>query len=400
MSDVEKLLAAFESGALLRPSSEVPNLVDLSRAIALLAGSDQIQPTPLSAWFSDSIGSTDHLVFVLADGLGLTLIEGLPRGSFLSTHLAAELRTVFPSATAVALTSIGTGQWPARHGISGWWTHLPEIEAAATILPFVKRADGRSLTDRGVTPEQVFPAPPVMGDMTRDALALFPSHIAGSIYSAYFAGGKARQSYRGLHEAVDIIVERVRTADRPTYTYMYTPRVDETVHRCGVGHPQVRSALADLDRQMERLEAGLVGPSRLVLSADHGFLDVADGAKHQIRGSDPLMGLLRFTPSGDARVLYLHVCDGAHERVRARFRERFGERFLLIMVDEAEALELFGPGPILPQTRRRMGDLIAISAGTDVIEYRPGSGPARITGDVSHHSGLTPSEMMVPLVIA
>ncbi len=98
--------------------------------------------------------------------------------------------------------------------------------------------------------------------------------------------------------------------------------------------------------------------------------------------------------------MYLHVRDGAHGRVRARFRERFGDRFLLITVDEAEALDLFGPGPILPLTRRRMGDLIAISAGTDVIEYRPGSGPARMAGDVSHHSGLTPSEMRVPLVIA
>ncbi len=110
--------------------------------------------------------------------------------------------------------------------------------------------------------------------------------------------------------------------------------------------------------------------------------------------------MLRFNPSGDARVLYLHVCDGAHERVRARFRERFGDRFLLITLDEAEALHLFGPGPILPHTRRRMGDLIAISAGSDVIEYRPGSRPAQITGDVSHHSGLTPAEMRVPLVIA
>jgi hypothetical protein len=300
----------------------------------------------------------------------------------------------------VALTSIATGQWPASHGITGWWTHLPEIEAAATILPFVRRADGQSLTDRGVTPEQAFPAPPVMRAMTRDALALFPSHIAGSIYSAYFTGGRVRRGYRGFQEAVDIVLERLRTADGPTYTYLYTPRVDETVHRCGVGHPQVRSALIDLDRQLERLKTGLSGSGRMVLSADHGFLDVAEGAKHQIRGSDPLLESLRFTPSGDARVLYLHVRDGAHERVRARFRERFGERFLLITVDEAEALDLFGPGPISPLTRRRMGDLIAISAGTDVIEYRPGIGPARISGDVSHHSGLTPSEMRVPLVIA
>jgi hypothetical protein len=100
------------------------------------------------------------------------------------------------------------------------------------------------------------------------------------------------------------------------------------------------------------------------------------------------------------RVLYLHVKDGAEDRVRELIRKTFGDRFLLISADEAEALELLGPGPLSSATRNRTGDLIAISAGPDVIAYQPGRGTGRWMSQAAQHSGLTPQEMLVPLVIA
>lgn len=110
MSDVDRLLAAFESGSLLRPSPDSLNIIDLSRAIALTAGAQGIEPTPRTDRIINSIGSQEHLLFILADGLGMNLIEPLAETSFLSSHLMFELSTVFPSATAVALTSIRYGR--------------------------------------------------------------------------------------------------------------------------------------------------------------------------------------------------------------------------------------------------------------------------------------------------
>ena len=81
--------------------------------------------------------------------------------------------------------------------------------------------------------------------------------------------------------------------------------------------------------------------------------------------------------------------------MRELFRERFGDRFFLIDADEAEELELFGPGPMSAETRRRIGGLIAVSRGVDVVQYRPYADPM-----VGHHSGLTPDEMMIPLIVA
>jgi Type I phosphodiesterase / nucleotide pyrophosphatase len=400
MSDVEGLLAAFSVGELARPSSAVPNIIDLSRALVWLAGAEDVEASAGSTALASMIGPSEHLVFVLVDGLGLNLLERLPANAFLSKHLATELRTVFPSTTAVAVTSLATSQWPNQHAVTGWWTHLPEVGASATILQFVKRSDQKSLRYHGLTLEQAFPAPSIMSKIARDTLALFPDKVGSSVYSTYFCGGKPRQSYRNLQEAVDITIKRVQSAGCPTYTYIYTSRIDDEAHRCGLGRPEVQAALFDMNRELERLAGGVGGRGRIVVSADHGFLDAGRPERHQIRWSDQVMSYLRFPPSGDARVMYLHMKEGAEFPIRQYFQRRFGERFLLITVDEAEELQLLGPGPISAEAKRRVGDLILISRGRDVIEYRPpGGNTGRIMSEASQHSGLTPAEMRVPLVV-
>ena len=112
------------------------------------------------------------------------------------------------------------------------------------------------------------------------------------------------------------------------------------------------------------------------------------------------MSAVSSAPSGDARVLYFHLRDGGEARVREYFRRRYGARFLLITTDEAERKGLFGPGALSPRARSRLGDLMAISYGAHMIEYRMAWGIGRIMAQASHHSGLTPSEMRVPLILA
>lgn len=400
MSDIEQLVARFEAGDLLRPSCAVPNLVDLARALAWLAGAQHVELTEGAARLAELIGPCAHLVFILADGLGMNLVEALPSSAFLPRHLVAELRTVFPSSTAVALTTLATGAWPNRHGVTGQWTHLPEIRNAGALLPFTTRVGGQSLTELGITVEQAFPLPSLMCSARRDTLAVLPAPIADSLSSAYFSGRKARRGYGTLAEAMDIIIARVQEAEAPTYTYLYTPRVDLEAHRFGVKGPGVQAALLELERELERLAEGLRGRARIVLIADHGLLDTPVAQRHLMRPTADLFDVLQFPPSGDARVMYLHVRDGARERIRRSFKERYGDRFLVISVDEAETHELFGPGPIASRTRNRLGDLIVIASGAEVIEYAPTWGTARFLSIASHHSGLTPAEMRIPLVLA
>ena len=399
MSDIDRLLARFETGTLLRPSPHVPNLVDLARALARLTGARHEALTPQAARLAQRIGPAEHLVVIMADGLGLRMVEMTEPTSTLASHMVEELRTVFPSTTATALTTFATGAWPGQHGVTGQWTHLPEIDGSAAPLLFAARAGGRSLAALGLTVEQVFPLPAWMASLPRDCLALLPEDMVRSVSAAYFRGNQPRAGYRTLAAAIDCVARRIETASGPTYTYLYTPTIDLEAHRYGARHPAARAAVGLLDGQIRRLAERLGGRARLVVTADHGHLDTPVAARHWLKPGPDLAASLLHPPSGDSRVMYLRPRDGAEARVRQRWRERYGDRFLVITTEEAEAIELFGPGPLSPLTRARLGDLIVISAGADAIEYVPNGRIDRLMEVISHHSGLTPAEMRVPLVV-
>ena len=400
MTGAESLIDAFESGRLLPPRFDHPNLVDLARATAKLCGVSGMDLSPPADVMAKSVGDSDHIVLVMADGVGMNLVESMPRSSFLRRHLQEELLTVFPSTTSVALTSLATGQWPSTHAVTGWWTHLPELGSSATILEYTARSDGRDLRDRGVDPDSAFPVRSIWTSIPRDVLLIVPKRIAGSVYSEYFAGGRETVGYSSVSDGVTKTIDHVNSAEGSTFTYLYVPRVDGIAHIHGITRPEVRHALTKVDSEIERLVLAIGSRARVVVTADHGLLDAPAPNRHTLRPTPDLRTLLRFAPSGDARVIYLHTWDWARERIRTYFERRFGDRFLLVDTDDALALGLFGPGEPSDESRSRFGDIVAISAGHDILEYAVGPRAGGMVKLNSHHSGMTPDEMRIPMIVA
>ena len=400
MSGTESLVQAFESGALVRPRHDRLNLVDLGRAIVSLSGGCGVELSPSAAEIAAKIGDAHHIVLVMADGVGMDLVESMPRSSFLPKRLQDEMLTVFPSTTSVALTSLTTGEWPGRHAITGWWTHLPDLGSSATILQYTARNGGRDLRERGIDPRRSFPMSSIWPSITADTQIMVPKSIAVSVYSRYFSGGRTTIAYTSLSDGIDRAIRRVLGAEGKTFTYFYTPRVDTLAHRHGVSRPEVLHGLAEVDNELARLHAAVGSKARIVVTADHGFLDAPPPNRHTLRPSRNLLPLLRFPPSGDARVMYLHTWDWARDRVRRYFERRFDDRFIVIDVEDALAMGLFGPDPPSNEASERLGDLMVISAGADILEYNAERGVGKMMQINSHHSGLSPAEMRIPLVVA
>src|SRR5439155_16170752 len=114
----------------------------------------------------------------------------------------------------------------------------------------------------------------------RDVLTLLPSRIVSSVSSSYFSGTRARIGYESLADVVNFIVARVNYATTPTYTYLYSPRIDTEAHFLGVGHHDVRAIVNELSRVVEQLAGGLDGRARIVVAADHGMLDSPVSARN------------------------------------------------------------------------------------------------------------------------
>lgn len=394
MNDVARLLSWFEEGRLLRPSPEQPATPHLGRAIASLCGAAIELDEPCTL-LRDAIGPSDHYVVVLADGLGMNLVEALPVDAFFRRRLAMEIRSVYPSSTAPALTSFATGRWPNQHAVPGWWTYLPDPGLSTTILPFVERYEQQPLGDLGVSPRQAFPEPVLGGRMSYEMAAMMPDKIADSTYTRYVTGGCDIASYQQLEDAVPVVASRIEQASSPTYTYFYIPIVDTLEHLHGPQSDDVWSAVQQVQEVVADLSQRLGGRARIVVTADHGLVCVPDAARHGYERDARMLALLEVPPTCEPRAPAFHLRDGvACDEFAAMFHDQYGEWFALVGAADAQDLELFGPREPSQEARRRLGDFLAVARGADVLvdaTQEPMAG---------YHGGLLPDEVRIPLILA
>lgn len=396
------LAEAFESGRLLRPDPALPNALHLVQTLAAWAGADPApySPIPLFAELAGTLRERPRLVFVLVDGLGLSILEqhAAPEG-FLREALArgGVLRSVFPSATAAAITTLSTATWPSEHGVTGWWIREPSRSLDFVSLPYVHRGSGESLPEE--LRAELFPIPSWLPRATRPRRVIQPARISDSAYSRYARGEEGDfRGYADLEEAIGFVLEH--TADpTPGYTYLYLPEIDGTSHRYGPTSSEAGAAVAEVEALLTRLAAELPPSARLVASADHGQIEVPREARHALAPDDPLRALLVAPPSGEPRAPLFHVQEGRHEEFRGAFLERFGDRFHLLETAEVDRLRLLGPTPLHPRTRARLGDFMALAEGPDVIFAisEDDTGLLEVRGQ---HGGLHPNEVQIPLLLS
>lgn len=374
--------------------------VDVVRAVAHASGIE----VPLNEHSRDlaaHLRGVDHLVFLLADGLGIDLIDRSPRNSWLRRHTLRSIIAPFPSTTTTAVTSLLTGEHPAQHSVIGWWVHLPEIASPATVFTHDRAVDGRSLADLEVEVATICPTPPMLPRMTRTATFIAPEAIVDSPYTQHMAGPCQRVGYRSHDDAVNAILRSISESDGPTFTYWYTPSPDSEAHEEGVNGHRVFRSMDRLDEAAERLATGLdelSGSWRIVGTADHGHLDLDPHL--EVARDDVLLEYLQCPPAGDMRVQFWHVRPGEEEAFCSGFRQRFGRWFYLLSAAEFEELALFGPGGWSDDTRVRVGTHVSISHGRAALRFAGIPGNVGYQRMQSGHSGLSPAEMRIPLIIA
>ena len=400
MSDVDRMKSLLDAGVLMHPVWGDLSIVDFASAVHDAMGVPDVSMCENGQRIRTLIGDPVHLVLVLADGFGMNFIEGLDRDAFLPNHLVAEMRTVFPSTTPIVLTTLATGCWPGAHSVIGWFVRLAGIDATSTIISYVRTSDRKPLSDLGIRVEDAYPVESRIGKAARAALHIMPAHIVGSAYSNYWTGACSQVGYdaESPEQAVQLALEHVKSARRPTCVYMYLPQVDSLAHKLGAAHEQTLQAARQVDGLLGKLAEGLPPNSRLVMTADHGHLNAPPNKTYTV-GKNDEVALLCTALTGDQRAAYAHVADENFGAFKDAVKAKCGDDFIVLRAAEVEELRLLGPERISNETRRRMGGALVLSTGEAILDYRA------VLGDdvhpmASHHGGLTPAEMRIPLVVA
>lgn len=272
--------------------------------IICLVGMTNIETNSIFA--SSSNDSPNRNLLIVVDGLhpGYITADLMPnlyelgkQGVFGDRHSAA-----FPTVTRVNSPSISTGSYPARHGIIHNTMWLPEMgdDAFSTgnagyLQQLDELTDGQLLTTVSV------------GELMEEAGYLF--FVCGSGGS----GNTLLQNHRGKgkgiwsagsggffvpesagDEASEVLGEQPE--DRPAatvwsfdaylhhalgdsppdFTLMWINEPDAAGHGYGVGSPEAIEAVANVDKQIERIldaheEQGLKDRINIFVTSDHGF---------------------------------------------------------------------------------------------------------------------------------
>jgi hypothetical protein len=198
----------------------------------------------------------------------------------------------------------------------------------------------------------------------------------------------------GSLEAVADGALRVLNAPR-AFVFGYHPRLDAAGHVDGVASQAWKDELVAVDQAVRLLAEQLPTDTLLVITGDHGMVDLRPEEKLDLADHPDLAAGVRIL-GGEARARYVTTVSGATNDVLSAWRARLGDRMWVWTRDEAIATGIFGPR-VTERARERMGDIVAAAHGrVGIVERNVDPAQARLNG---HHGSLTAAEQLVPVLI-
>ena len=397
---IDRVAAWIDEGRLLK--SEGVTSISLSRALARLSGAKlEYEETRDETEIANQIGEHDQILYVLIDGLGLNQRKHFLPGGFFDRSCVRDIRSVFPSTTAAALTSLYSGAWPGIHGVTGWFTYLPEFQQTVIPLVGVERFSKRSMRHYGISFDDITHVPSMLSQINRVGRGYTFRKYRSGAFANWSRGGTEIEGYRSLENGIKRLLRHYESPKRlePAFINFYYSEIDNLSHQYGWDSPEVIREIKRVDRQLKRARAVLPDSVRIVVSADHGHVNVPDEEHKLLIRGDELIDYLLCPHSGEARAPLFHVIPGSESDFYRAFMDRFGDSFQLITPDVAESLRLYGPDPLSSRTRSHLGTFIGIARDASAIEYVDeveGGG----VGHIGMHGGMSRDEVAVPLFLA
>jgi hypothetical protein len=327
-------------------------------------------------------------VVVLVDGLGQAAL-GARRGHARTlSGVKGSLWSGWPTTTAAALTTLTTGALPGEHGLVGYSALDPENDRV------VKQLSG---WDDRMRPDE-WQRRPTLFETAPDV----ESHAVGP--KRYRSSGLTEAILRGAtYDVAESVGDRFAAAarlvdsTRASLVYLYVPELDMIAHRAGWESDEWIDALEGVDAEVRRLESTVAPDVGVIVTADHGIVDVAERRRIVFGGTPALVDGVRHV-AGEPRCLQLHLEPDADESRRSAlldaWRSAEGDRAWVLT--RAEAVEAGWFGAVDPAVLPRIGDLIV--AARRGVAYYDGRDRGGQSGTmVGHHGSWSDDETLVPL---
>ena len=369
--------AAYCSGAMSVPPQPVkPDYGGawIGGVVPALMGARQV------SWLPEPAAAAARVVLLVLDGLGWAMLQrGAADAPTLAGMAGGPITAIVPTTTSAGLTSMTTGAAPAEHGLVGY-----RIRFEGRVLNAL-----RWQLDLGHPPDpvRVQPVPPFGG---KPVPVVTDARHEGSGFSiAHLRGG----DFQGWQTHA-VLVERVRRliAGGARFVYAYYDGIDATAHAHGLSNGFLAVELAHVDDMVGALLDRLPGDCALVVTADHGQVEVGPEGVRRL----DVLDLMVAGRAGESRFRSLYARRGAAADLLQAAREHLGKVAWVFTRDQLFDEGWLGPGGAA-EVRQRVGDVVLAPFAPVAF-----ADPATPREDQlqSRHGSLTADEVEVPLVAA
>jgi len=368
------------------PKTDRISLADvLPSCVAALTGSSNRLGLP----------PVNRAVVLLADGLGAEQLR--QRAGHARTLTAALTKTAvmdsgFPTTTAAALATLTTGERPGQHGLVGY-TALDT--GNDRVINQLSGWDDKLDPATWQRVETVFESASARGVRS---VAVGPERYRDSGFSQAVLRGAEYISARSIHDRLDAAREWMDAPGDAGLLYVYVPELDMAAHARGWEAPEWTDKLETLDGAVKTFSALLRAGEGLLVTADHGMVDVPQHA-HVLIDTEPelLVGIRHI--AGDPRCLQLHfdpdLSSDQRDALVARWREAESERAWIATRAEAIAAGWFGV--VAPEVENRIGDFL-VAARKNIAYYDGRTATPSARAMVGQHGSWSTAELKVPLL--
>ncbi len=407
-------------GPFLRPDysrysfSQIPSLIE-----NILGVDNNVHP------FADIVfrhikRKPQKVILLLIDGFGYNqFLKYAERYLFLNRLIERgvlmPLTALFPSTTAASITTINSGLTPQEHGLIEWHLYLDEIDKTIESLPFrplVKNATDDQLTEDGVDPAILFNGQSIHHRLSDNKIAsyvvLHKAYVNSTYSARVYQTGATIIPFNSSSDMAVLLRHKLSAVKSRSYFYVYWGGLDHMSHTY---EPHSDQYLAELNSLSHLLQSELLDKidqetakdTVLLVTADHGHIPMYPDETIYINSFPEVVDALAVSPAGNKilpwgspRDVFLRVKEEQLDKMIDTLIKRLAGKAAVLKSQEEADRGLFGTGCEHPQFRKRIGNILILPYENHTVWYQyPGLDKFNKRG---MHGGLTPEEMVIPLL--
>lgn len=322
---------------------------------------------------------------IMVDGLGwhnLTQYSG--HAPFLKKHMSKSSKGYcgFPSTTASSLVSLATSVTPAKHGFIGYRVFDRNRNQSVNLL-----------TGLDVSTVDEYLSERIRTQDESRTVVVSRSEYRDSAFSAATFGSARFIGAADIEERFEIALMELNSPSSQV-VYLYVPELDQTAHKFGYQSNKWIERLELIDAQVQKLVRGLASNRGVILTADHGIVDVSRENQIYLDECENLSGVIDV--GGDPRSTFLYF-DHKDEiaRNRAILEEHLAGLASVHTVQDLVDCGLYGTevntkANVLP-------DLVVMAKPGRACYHRSFAKPASMEM-IGQHGGITDQEIGIPII--